>query len=131
MVDGAMVTPSFAQLAVNTPVTPDWVLVCQADGEPGNAPDRRWAAELAPARVVFPGGETAVPGQQRRWGHGEDLRPAPARDEPGERSGPGPVGGVISHPAGVPAQHCILVPEHQQPGVLCPVPPERQDNQAE
>ena len=55
------------QLAVNTAVTPERVLLRQADGEPGDAPDRRRAAGPASsAGVVFPGGEPAVPGQQRR-----------------------------------------------------------------
>ena len=54
-----------------------------------------------------------------------------ARDEPGERGEPGPVGGVVAHPAGVPAQHRVLVPEHQQLGVLRPVPADYQDSQAE
>jgi len=52
---------------VNTAVTPERVLLRQADGEPGDAPDRRRAAGPASsAGVVFPGGEPAVPGQQRR-----------------------------------------------------------------
>jgi hypothetical protein len=34
-----------------------------------------------------------VPGQQRRGRDREDFRPAAARDEPGERSEPGPVSG--------------------------------------
>src|ERR1035438_5345119 len=62
---------------------------------------------------------------------GEDPGPAPPRDEPGKRSEPGPVGWVIAHPASVPAQHRVLVPEHQQLGVLRPVPAGYQDGQAE
>jgi len=120
------------QLAVNTPVTPQRVLLRQADGQPGDAPSRRRAAGPAPlAGVVFPGGEPAVPGQQRRRRHGKDLRPAPARDEPGKRGEPDPVGGFVPHPPGVPAQHRVLVPEHQQLGVLRPVPVEHQHSQAE
>src|ERR1039457_1637038 len=77
------------QLTVNAPVTPERVLARQADGEPGDAADRRGPAGLAPfAGVVFSGGEFAVPGQQRRRRHGEDLGPAPPRDEPGERGEP-------------------------------------------
>jgi hypothetical protein len=57
---------------MNTPVAPQWVLVRQAEGEPGDAPGRRRAARPAPpAGVVFPGGEPAVPGQQRRGRHGK------------------------------------------------------------
>jgi hypothetical protein len=73
------------QLAVNTVVTPQWVLLRQADGQPGDAPDRRRAAGPVPLTgVVFPGDEPAVPGEQRRRRHREDLHPAPARDEPGK-----------------------------------------------
>ena len=73
------------RLAVNTPATPERVFSCQADGEPGDVPDRRRPAGSASfAGVVFPGGESAVPGQQRRGRDREDRRPAPARDEPGE-----------------------------------------------
>jgi hypothetical protein len=52
------------QLAVNTAVAPERVLVRQADGEAGDAPGRWCSASLAAfAGVVFPGGEFAVPGQ--------------------------------------------------------------------
>ena len=132
MVDAATVDAELGQLAVNTAVTPERVLLRQADGEPGDAPDRRRAAGPASfAGVVFPGGEPAVPGQQRRGRHREDLRPAPARDEPGKRGEPGPVGGFVPYPAGVPAQHRVLVPEHQQLGVLLLVTADHQDSQAE
>ena len=38
-----------------------------------------------------------------------------------------PVGGFIAHPAGVPAQHRVLVPDHQQFGVLRLVTGDHQD----
>jgi hypothetical protein len=129
MAGGAILKAGPGQLAMNTPVALQRVLVRQAEGEPGDAPGGRRAAGLAPlAGVVFPGGEPAVPGQQR---HGEDPGPVPARDEPGKRGEPGPAGGVVAHPACVPAQHRVLVPEHQQFGVLRPVPAGHQDSQAE
>src|ERR1017187_8593778 len=119
------------QLAMNAPVSPERVLFRQADGEPGDAADRRRAAGLAPvARVVPPGGEPAVPAQQCRGRHRKDPGPAPPRDEPRERGEPGPVGWLVPHPPRVPAQHRILVPENQQPGVLRLVPAEHQDSQA-
>ena len=120
------------QLAVNTTVTPQRVLAREADGEPGDAPDRRRApGPASSAGVVFPGGEPAAPGQQRRGRDREHLRPAAARDEPGERGEPGPVSGVVPYPAGVAAQHRVLVPEHQQLGALHPVPADHHDSQAE
>jgi putative transposase len=39
-------------------------------------------------------------------------------DEPGQRSEPGPVGRLVPLPPGEPAQHRVLVPEHQQFGVF-------------
>ena len=39
--------------------------------------------------------------------------------------------GLVPYPAGVPAQHRVLVPEHQQLGVLLPVTADHQDSQAE
>jgi hypothetical protein len=50
---------------MHLPESPQRVLFRQADGEPGDAADRRRTAGLAPAaRVVPAGGEPAVPGQQ-------------------------------------------------------------------
>jgi hypothetical protein len=76
-------------------------------------------------------GEFAVPGQERRGRHGEDLGPAPARQEAGQRGEPHPVARLVPYLAGVPAQHRVLVPEHEQLGVLRPVAAEHQDSQAE
>jgi len=61
------------QLAVDPAVAPQRVLLRQADGEATDTRDRRRAAGLAPlARVVLPGSQPAVLGQQCRWRHGED-----------------------------------------------------------
>jgi hypothetical protein len=69
-----------------------WVLLRQADGQRGDAPNRRRAAGPVPlAGVVFPGGEPVVPGQQPRRCHREDLRPAPPRatvNQPTNERGP-------------------------------------------
>jgi hypothetical protein len=59
---------------------------------------------------------------------------SPARNALAGRArstGQGPVGGVIPHPAGVPAQHCFLMPDHQQLGALRLVPAEHEDKQPE
>ena len=80
----------------------------------GRCRDRRRPAGLAPvARVVLARGQLAVPGQQRRWRHGENSGPAVAGYEPGQRGEPHPVGRVVTYPAGVAAQHRVLVPEYQ------------------
>ena len=76
-------------------------------------------------------GQFAVPGQERRGRHGEDPGPAPARQEPCQRGEPHPVGRLVPYPADVPAQHRVLVPEHQQLSILRPVAAEHQDGQAE
>jgi len=120
------------ELAVDTAVSPQRILLRQADGKAGDARACRRASRLAPlARVVLLRGQPAVPRQQRRWRHGEDFGPAPARDKPRQRGEPGPVGDLISHPAGVPPQYCVLMPEHQQLGILRQVTAEHQADQAE
>jgi len=88
-----------------------------------------WLTPLA--RAVFLRRQLAVPGQQRRWRHGEDSGPAPARYKPRQRGEPGPVGRLIPHPAGVPPQYRVLMPENQQLSILRQVAAEHQDSQAE
>lgn len=75
--------------------------------------------------------QPAVPGQQRRGRHGEDLGPAPARYKPRQRGEPGPLSSLVPHPAGVPPQYRILMPEHQQLSILRQVTAEYQDGQAQ
>jgi len=90
------------------------------------------AAGLAPfPRVVPLRGQSVVPGQQRRWHDGEDLGPAPAGQEPGQRGEAHPVGRLVSHPADVAAQHRVLMPEHQQLSGFRSVAAERQDSHSE
>src|ERR1019366_6422944 len=85
----------------------------------GDARDCRRAPWLAPlARVVLLRRQPAVPGQQRRWRHGEDFGPAPARYKPRQRGEPHPIGRLIPHPADVPAQYRVLVPKYQQLSIL-------------
>jgi len=52
-------------------------------------------------------GQFAVPGQQASRAHGKDRGPALPRDEPGQRSEPGPIGWLVPHPPGVPPQHRV------------------------
>ena len=72
-----------------------------------------------------------MPGEQCRWRHREDFAPAGAGYQPCQRGEPHPVGRLVTHPADVAAQHCILVPEYQQLSILRPVPAEHQDSEAE
>ena len=39
-------------------------------------------------------------------------------DQPGQRREPQPVARLVADPAGLPAQHRVLMPQHQQFGVL-------------
>ena len=120
------------QFAVDPAVSPQRILLRQADDKAGDARVFRRAAGLAAiARVVLARGQPAVPGQQRRWRHGEDFGPAPARYEPRQRGEPGPVGGLVPDPAGVPPQDRVLMPEHQQFSILRQVAAKDQDGQAE
>ena len=120
------------ELAVDSAVSPLRILPRQPDDKAGDARDFRRASRPAPlARVVFLRCQPAVPGQQSRWRHGEDLGPAPARHKPRQRGEPGPIGRLVPHPVGVPPQYRILMPEHQQFGILRQVAAEHQDGQAE
>ncbi|HEY5356803.1 MAG TPA: hypothetical protein VIJ82_03805 [Streptosporangiaceae bacterium] len=101
-------------------------------GEASDAPEHRGAAGLAPlARVVLPGGQLAVPGQQRR---GCD-RKAPAQRRRGmnrvSAGEPGPVSWLVPDPAVRAAQHHVLVAEHEDLSVLRLVPAEYQDGNAD
>jgi hypothetical protein len=120
------------QFAVDPAVSPQRILLCQPDNKAGDAPDCRRAAGRAPgARVVLARGQLAVPGQQRRGRHGEDFGPAPAGKEPCQRGEPHLVDRLIPDPAGVAAQHRVLVPQYQQLSILRPVPTEHQGSDAQ
>jgi hypothetical protein len=113
-------------------VSPQRILLRQANDKAGDARGRLRAAGLAPfARVVLARGQLPVPGQQRRWRDGKDVGPAPAGYEPCQRGEPDPVGWLVPDPAGVAAQHRVLVPEYQQLSILRQVAAERQDSEAE
>ena len=120
------------QLAVDPAVSPQRILLRQPDGKPGDAPGCRRTTGLALlARVVLSRGQSAVPGQQRRRRHGEDLCPAPAGEQPRQRREPQPVSRVVPDPADVAAEHRVLMPEHQQLSGLRPAAAEHQDSYAE
>ena len=59
-----------------------------------------------------------VPGEQRRRGHREYLAPPAPGDQLGQCREPQPVGRLVADPADLAAQHRVLVPEHQQLGIL-------------
>jgi hypothetical protein len=120
------------ELAVDTAVSPQRILLRQADGKAGDARACVRASRLAPlARAVLPRRQPAVPGEQRRGRHGEDFGPASTRYKPRQRSEPGPVSWLVPHPAGLPPQYRVLMPEHQQLSILRQATVEHQDDQAE
>ena len=131
-VDGATVRPSFVSSSWIRRYPQQRILLRQPDDYAGDARGRRWSPGLAPfPRVVPLRGQSVVPGQQRRWRDGEDLGPAPAGQEPGQRGEAHPVGRLVSHPADVAAQHRVLMPEHQQLSGFRSVAAERQDSHTE
>ena len=69
--------------------------------------------------------------QQRRGRDRKDLTPALARYEPCQRSEPGPVSGLVPYPAGVAAQHRVLVAQNQQLRILGQITTEQHDQQPE
>ena len=120
------------QFAVDAAVSPQWILFRQADDEAGDARSCQRAARRAPlARVVFARDQPAVPGQQRRWRNREDGGPAAAGYEPCQRGEPQPVSRPVPDPAGVAAQHRVLVAEYEQLGILRQVAAGYQDSEAQ
>ena len=64
-----------------------------------------------------------MPGEQGRGRHREDLAPPAAGNQPRQRREPQPVARLVTDPADLAAQDRVLVPEHQDFGVLGhPVP---------
>jgi hypothetical protein len=72
-----------------------------------------------------------MPGKERRGRHRKDFGPAPAWNESCQRGEPGPVARLVPHPVGMPSQHRVLVPEHQQLSIPRLIPAEHQHSQAE
>ena len=59
-----------------------------------------------------------MPGEQRRRGHREHLTPPAAGNQPRQYCQPQPVARLVADPADLAAKHRVLVPEHQELGVL-------------
>jgi hypothetical protein len=113
-------------------VAPQRILPRQAQHESlDTRGGRRTAGPAPPARVVLPRRQPAVPGQERRGRDREHLGPAPACHDPCQRGEPGPVRRLVPHPADLPAQHRVLMPEHQHFGHCRLVGAEQHDDQAE
>jgi hypothetical protein len=113
------------ELAVDAPVAPSRVLGSHAQDlgfEHGGCGRASGSASLAVVPLLRD--EFAVPGQQRGGGDREDLGPAAARYQVGERGEPQAVGWFVAHARDVSAQDRVLLPQHQQFRVLGDVTPQ-------
>jgi hypothetical protein len=118
------------QLALHPPVPPPGVLYRDANHELADRRRRGRPPRTPAARAVpLARDQPTVPGEQRRRGHRKHLTPPAARDQSRQRRQPQPAGWLVADPADLAAQDRVLVPEHQDFGVLGhPVP--RQHRQA-
>ena len=109
----------FDELALHAPVPPRRIVRGDAEDELADGGCRGRPSGTAPAGVVpFAGDQAPVPGEQRRRGDREDLAtPAPG-DQAGQCCEPQPVGRLVADAADLAAQDRVLVPEHQELGVL-------------
>ena len=79
----------------------------------------RAAARDTAARVVpLARHKPAVPGEQGRGRHREDLAPPAAGNQPRQRREPQPVARLVTDPADLAAQDSVLVPQYQELSVL-------------
>ena len=109
------------------------ILLRQVDDKAGDVGFCRRASWLALlARVVLPRRQPALPGQQRRWRHGEDFGPAPAPYKPRQRGEPGIASrsGPVRRGAGPIPASCMIyrggrdrVAEPDEFALHPPVPP--------
>ena len=107
------------ELALHPPVSPRRIVLRHADYELADR-SRRGRPSGAPTARVIPLAchQAPVPGQERRRGHREHLAPPPPGDQPGQRREPQPVTRLVTDPADLAPQHRVLVPEHQELGIL-------------
>jgi hypothetical protein len=125
--------PEPRQLSLDPPVAPGRVLPRHPDDQrldrgPGGRPPRPASAGVVP----LAGDKVTVPAQKRGRSDGEDLRPPAAAHQPRQRRKPDPVGVAPPQPAGqLTAQHLVLMPQHQQLGILGQVRPDQHRQQAE
>jgi hypothetical protein len=107
------------ELALHSPVPPRRVICCHADHEHADHGCRGRPPGTPSARVIpLACDQPPVPGQQCRRGHRERLAPSPPGDQPGQCREPQPVGWLVADPADLAAKHRVLMPEHQELGVL-------------
>jgi hypothetical protein len=109
---------TMAQVMPNSPVvaspTPGMSRRELADRGCRGRPPRTPAAGVVP----FARDQPPVPGEQRRRGHREHLAPPAAGNQSRQCRQPQPVARLVADQADLAAKHRVLVPEHQELGVL-------------
>jgi len=104
-------------LPLDPAAAPARILPCQPQHQLLHGFRCRRPARPAPALAVVPPAcnETSMPTQQRPWCHREHLSPATPGYQRGQCREPQPIRPLVSHGTRkLPAQHRILVPEHEQ-----------------
>ncbi len=118
-VEAAIGWPGLTSSPCTRRCPPGRVVDRHADHELVDRGCRGRPAGTPPAGVIpFAGDQSPVPGQQRRRGHREHLAPPAPGGQPGQCRKPQPVGSLVADPADLAAQHRVLVPEHQESGIL-------------
>ena len=107
------------EFALHPPVSPGRIVDGHADNE---LADRgcRGRPSGTPAGRVLPSAcdQLSVPGEQRRRGYREHLAPSAPGDQPGQGREPQPVARLVADPPDLAAQDRVLMPEHEEFGIL-------------
>jgi len=107
------------QLALYPPVTPRGIIGRDADHQLADSSCRGRPPGTPTAGVVqLSCGQPPMPGEQRRWCHREHLAPAAARNHSRQYREPQPIARLVADPADLTAKDHVLVPQHQELGVL-------------
>jgi hypothetical protein len=107
------------EFALYPPVPPRGVVCRDAEYERADRGCRGWQSGTPATRVVpLARDQPPMLGEQRRRGHCKHLIPPAARNQPWQCREPQPVARLVADPADLAAQDRVLVPEHQELGVL-------------
>jgi hypothetical protein len=113
--------PESDQFALDPSVSPARVFASQIKDELLDRRASGWPPGRASACAVvpLPGDESAMPGQDRRGLNREDVAPAAAGEQRGQRGEPETISRLVPDLTGdLAPQYGVLVPEHEQFGVF-------------